>query len=430
MTRRQYSNTATEATLTGGIAAVDTSFTLTSFSGYPSVPFTATIARGAADEEVVLVTAVSVSTVTVTRGYDGTTAKSHAAGSSFLHTAVAKDFDEANLHVNASTAVHGITGAVVGTSDAQTLSNKTLVSPALATPSWTGVADGASLTLSGSLTAASAATLLGATTVSSLTVSGVSTLAAATLSGALTVAGAITANGGITVPTGKKITLTDAPATGTDAANKTYADARETAAVASAKTYTDTRETAIKAYADAQDASFGRHRGAGTSYPASPVEGDTFRRTDLGFTARYNGTNWLPTETLIGVKTPTPATATLLTGAKQTFTTPSIVVPPGARLRGRARFGANATNTNPQTISLRAFTVTPGATIIAQEVGYARQSFIPGDFLGFTIEAEVLIDVGALSSIVVSFDAQNGVGNNGWSIDQPLFFYEIGIAAP
>jgi hypothetical protein len=43
VTRRQYSNTATEATLTGGIAAADTSFTLTSFAGYPAAPFTATI---------------------------------------------------------------------------------------------------------------------------------------------------------------------------------------------------------------------------------------------------------------------------------------------------------------------------------------------------------------------------------------------------
>jgi hypothetical protein len=67
---------------------------------------------------VVLITAVSSSTVTATRGYDGTTPKSHAAGATFTHTTVAKDFDEANAHVNAATGVHGLAGGLVGTTDA------------------------------------------------------------------------------------------------------------------------------------------------------------------------------------------------------------------------------------------------------------------------------------------------------------------------
>lgn len=234
MTRRQYSNTATEATLTGGIAAADTSFTLTSFSGYPAAPFTATISRGESDEEVVLVTAVSVSTVTATRGYDGTTAKSHAAGASFIHTTVAQDFDEANAHHNASAGVHNVNGSVVGTTDTQTLTNKTLITPTLSGPTLAGTATVASATLSGTLSVVGATVLStlstsGLATLASLTVTGASTLAAATLSGLLA------ANGGITVPTGKKITLIDAPSAGTDGANKTYADAQ----LAAAKTYAD-----------------------------------------------------------------------------------------------------------------------------------------------------------------------------------------------
>lgn len=37
-----------------------------------------------------------------------------------------------------------------------------------------------------------------------------------------------------------------------------------------------------------------RHRGSGTVYPSNPVEGDTFRRTDLGYTSRYDGFGWEP----------------------------------------------------------------------------------------------------------------------------------------
>jgi hypothetical protein len=187
MTRRQYSNTATVATLTGAAAAADISMTLTSFADYPPPPFTATIARGEVDEEVVLVTAVSTSTVTVTRGYDGTTAKSHAAGATFVHTTIAKDFDEANAHVTAVTGVHGLASAPVGVSDTQSLTNKTLVAAVLSSPVITGTATLASATLSGAISVVGAATLSSASISGALGVTG-----NATISGNLSAAGAVT----------------------------------------------------------------------------------------------------------------------------------------------------------------------------------------------------------------------------------------------
>jgi hypothetical protein len=60
------------------------------------------------------------------RGADGTTITTHATNAEIEHVFTATDADEANAHVNASTAVHGLTGTVVGTTDTQTLSNKTL----------------------------------------------------------------------------------------------------------------------------------------------------------------------------------------------------------------------------------------------------------------------------------------------------------------
>lgn len=176
---RNYSNTASAATLASGVVSGAVSVTLNSFVGFPAAPFAATIDRGLATEEIVLVTAVAGAVVTVTRGFDGTLSQAHSAGATFEHTAIASDFREAaqagvdataagaaaaaaqstantantaagtaqstansastaagtantNLGTHTSaTAAHGATGAVVGTTNTQTLTNKTLTSPTI-----------------------------------------------------------------------------------------------------------------------------------------------------------------------------------------------------------------------------------------------------------------------------------------------------------
>ena len=101
MPRRYYSSTAVATTLSASANNSTTSITVTALSGYPTqFPYTAIIDPDTASEEVVTVTAASGTTLTVTRGSDGTTAVSHNAGAVFRHGVSARDFDEANAFVN------------------------------------------------------------------------------------------------------------------------------------------------------------------------------------------------------------------------------------------------------------------------------------------------------------------------------------------
>lgn len=120
MPRRYYSSTAVATTLSGSINNSTTSVTVTALSGFPNTtPWTAIIDKDTASEEVVTVTAVAGTTLTVTRGVDGTSAVSHNAGAGFSHGVSARDFDEANSHVNDTTTdVHSqyVTKALISAS--------------------------------------------------------------------------------------------------------------------------------------------------------------------------------------------------------------------------------------------------------------------------------------------------------------------------
>lgn len=112
MPRRYYSSTAVATTLSGNINNSTTSVTVAALSGYPAqFPYTAIIDPDTASEEVVTVTAASGTTLTVTRGADGTSAVSHNAGAVFRHGVSARDFDETNAFANGG----GVSNSLVTT---------------------------------------------------------------------------------------------------------------------------------------------------------------------------------------------------------------------------------------------------------------------------------------------------------------------------
>lgn len=106
MPRRYYSSIAAQTTLSSGIDGVTTTVPVTSVLGWPSsFPYTLIIDKDTVNEEIVTVTARSGTTLTVTRGSDGTSAISHSAGANVQHGVSARDFDEPNAFINGTGVV-------------------------------------------------------------------------------------------------------------------------------------------------------------------------------------------------------------------------------------------------------------------------------------------------------------------------------------
>lgn len=121
-----YSSTAGEYSTTGDITSSATSIVLNSVTGLPAVPFKVVLAPGTNNEEIVKVTGVAGETLTAVRGHDSTVAVAHSALTPVRHMMTAEDLRLSRQHEDAVAGVHGVTGDVVGTSDAQALTNKDL----------------------------------------------------------------------------------------------------------------------------------------------------------------------------------------------------------------------------------------------------------------------------------------------------------------
>jgi hypothetical protein len=281
--KRNFSATAIETTLVNSISSAATGDTTTSVSvvsvsGFPSVPYTLILGPDTNKEEVVTVTAASSTTLTITRGQDGTVAQAHTAGTAVRHGVSGRDFREEQTHIAArgydadtailsnagQTHVHGLQtgdGSVVGSDQSVTLTRKTLTTPVINGATLTGtVSSTASIVVSGagtitglssagmvdssaapknyvdsilgSATAASTSAASAATSATSAATSATSAATSATSSATSASAAATSASSALTSQTAAATSATSAAASATAAA--TSATSAATSATSSA----------------------------------------------------------------------------------------------------------------------------------------------------------------------------------------------------
>lgn len=122
-TRKEFQGAAKATTITSALTAGSTAISISASTGWPSgasYPFVVCINRGRSNEEKVLCSSRSGTTLTVTtRGYDGTTAATHASGETIEHIIDAVTIDEANERASQPKLKLALTGS-------QSISDNTL----------------------------------------------------------------------------------------------------------------------------------------------------------------------------------------------------------------------------------------------------------------------------------------------------------------
>lgn len=103
MTVFTYNDSAVLTTETGLSSTGGTTLTLAAATSWPAANATAVIEPGTSNAEEIYYTTLNTGTGAmsgITRGYNGTTARTHASGSAIVHELVGKAVQEASDHIN------------------------------------------------------------------------------------------------------------------------------------------------------------------------------------------------------------------------------------------------------------------------------------------------------------------------------------------
>lgn len=293
---RYYSSTAVTTTLSSSIGSSDTALTVASSSGFPSsYPYTLILEKDSANEEIVTVTSLVGSNFQITRGVDGTSARTHSAGTAVEHGVSALDFTDFRSHQAAAANVHdiGSSASVVGTDTSQTLTNKTLTSPTINAATLSGTLSGGA-TLSGQTI--TSATLGGDLAAGSNKITGLADPASAQDASTKAYVDSVIATGASNA--------TAAASSATAAATSATAAATSATGAASSATAAASSATSAAASYDSFD---DRYLGAKSSDPGTDNDGDALVTGALVFNTTsnemkvWNGSAWQLVDSSSGI---------------------------------------------------------------------------------------------------------------------------------
>jgi hypothetical protein len=307
MTTRKYSSRSQQTTLAASITDTATSCTVVSGSallGGATVSagetFTVVIDPDTALEEIVDVTVVSTNVLTITRGVENAgTGQAHSAGAAVRHMMIGRDLREANQHIE-SIRANGATAHGIPLSTVVLTSDTGVVTSAM-------IADGAIVNADINASAAIADTKLGTISTAGKVANTATTATSANTNSAI-VARDGSGNFSANQITAAKVTGLDAPASGTEATNKTYVDSILGSATSAASSATAAAASATAASNSATSASSSATSASGSASTATTQATNASSSASAASTSATNSANSATTATTQATTATTQAT--------------------------------------------------------------------------------------------------------------------------